>query len=133
MRISLAFFLLIIIGCVDTSLGRSNEFRSTKFTSRFHESNNRSWVGAEYYANRLQGWRINNGRVEAVEGRIEKPMRTLQLLTHTVSSSDGSLEMGVRMGAVTGVRNGDENTWSGFLLGVGGDPNGSKNLFLCQP
>ena len=108
--------LLVLAGCAPPATTDSYEF-----VANFSHSVDRPWIGADFYANRFQDWRIHNGRAEAIEGRVLKPMRTLQLLTHVMSEAEGDIRMSVRMGPVEGGRESVENTWSGFLIGAGGD------------
>lgn len=82
----------------------------------------RTWIGPNFYANRLMDWRYENGRIECIEGRNAKPMRTLHLLTHYLGEHPGELTMSVQTGALGPADSTHENTWSGFLLGAGG-PN----------
>lgn len=90
-----------------------------QFIGLVTEDADRIWVGPDYYANRLQDWRARDGRIESIEGSRAKPMRTLHLLTYALSDDDGAFRMSVGMGAVEpGARH--EDTWSGFLIGVGG-------------
>ncbi len=80
----------------------------------------RTWIGPEFFANRLQDWRRHNGRIECVEARAAKPMRVLHLLTAWSSSRKGRMQCTVRTGAIdTGARNDD--SLAGFLIGSGGD------------
>jgi alkaline phosphatase D len=91
----------------------------TNFHSEIPGFAERVWVGPEYYANRLQDWRIRGGRIESVEGSAAKPVRTLHLLTRSLSEDPGTVHMRVRTAPlVEGPRH--EDTWSGFLLGAGG-------------
>jgi len=48
-------------------------------------------------------------------------MRTLQLLTYALSEEPGRLEMSVRTGPLQPGGAPHENTWTGFLIGAGGD------------
>jgi len=89
------------------------------FDGRLPADATRVWVGPEYYANRLQDWRLANGRIESVEGRTGKPMRTLHLLTRTLGTTPAAARLSVRTGPMEpGERH--EDTWSGFLIGAGG-------------
>ncbi len=81
----------------------------------------RVWIGPEYYANRLLDWRIQDGRLESIEGSTAKPMRTVHLLTHALRERSGTLTMAVRTGPIEPGNAPEEHTWTGFLLGVGGD------------
>ncbi len=80
----------------------------------------RVWIGPEYYANRLMDWRLKDGRIECLEGRPAKPMRTLHLLTRSLGEEPDSLNMSVRMGAIAPGHSAHGDTWSGFLIGAGG-------------
>jgi hypothetical protein len=91
----------------------------TDFRGELAEGVERVWVGPDYYANRLQDWRIRDGRLEATEGSADKPMRTLHLLTRALSEREGSVRMRVRTGPMEEGPH-HEDTWSGFLLGAGG-------------
>lgn len=89
------------------------------FGSRIPRQVDRVWVGPEYYANRLEDWRIRDGRIESVEGRVAKPMRTLHLLTRTLGDADASAHLSIVTGPIgAGPRH--EDTWSGLLIGAGG-------------
>jgi hypothetical protein len=81
----------------------------------------RVWIGPEVYGNRLQDWRLSGGRIEAVTGDSRRSMRTLQLLTYALSEDPGRLEMSVRTGPIETGGTPHENTWTGFLIGAGGD------------
>ncbi len=81
----------------------------------------RVWIGPDYYGNRLQDWRLANNRVEALTGVSTRSMRTLQLLTYALSEEPGRLEMSVRTGPIEPGGTPHENTWTGFLIGAGGD------------
>ncbi len=96
-------------------------FKDTSaFLAVVPESITRVWVGPDFYANRLQDWQISQGRIESVEGRAAKPMRTLHLLTRVLGEKPGTVRMAVRTGPlVDGPAHPD--TWSGFLVGVGGE------------
>lgn len=82
----------------------------------------RTWVGPEYWANRLQDWRIQEGSLQCVEGSARLPLRTLMLLTREVRSGPGDLVMEVETAPV-GMESADlaqgARGWSGFLLGAG--------------
>lgn len=91
------------------------------FESDFPAATARVWAGEAFHANRLLDWRLRGGRLECIEGRTAKPMRTVHLLTHALSEEPGILRMAVQTGAVDPVDAGHENTWTGFLIGAGGE------------
>ena len=78
----------------------------------------RTWIGREYWANRLQDWRLKDGRIECVDGTL--PLRTVHLLTRELSPEAGDVEMRVRIGLVSAAAGLDRTAWSGFLIGAGG-------------
>ena len=90
------------------------------FASSWPTDVERVWVGPEFWANRLQDWRISGGRLECVEGRTSKPMRTVHLLTHSLREKRGDFSMRVRTGQIRGTAGGGGNIWTGFLIGAGG-------------
>jgi alkaline phosphatase D len=93
--------------------------QAKSFSSAWPAGVERVYVGPEYWANRLQDWRIRNGRLECVEQRPAGPMRTLHLLTHRLSGRSGGFEIEVRAGVIDqGPPAADAA--SGFLIGAGG-------------
>ncbi len=75
----------------------------------------RVWIGPQFWANRLQDWRLRDGRIECVDTRL--PVRTLHLLTRRVGAGEGEVSATVRLGLV-----GDEappEASAGLLLGAG--------------
>ncbi len=88
-----------------------------QFQSAWQRANDQTWVGASYWANRLQDWRVADGRLECVDDR-NRPMRTVHLLTHRLSPRAGAMDMVVRTGVIAGVDSPDAKV--GFLIGVGG-------------
>lgn len=90
------------------------------FFSDIPEEAERIWTGPETFANRLLDWRIANGRLECIEGRQEKPHRTLHLFDRQMADREGSFKMRVRTGPINPDPKATEDTWAGFLIGVGG-------------
>jgi hypothetical protein len=92
---------------------------SQSFGSAWPDQTERVFVGPEYWANRLQDWRIRAGRLECVEQRPASPMRTLHLLTHRLGDQPGSFQVEVRTGLIDpGILAVDGA--AGFLIGAGG-------------
>lgn len=79
----------------------------------------RTWVGPEYWANRLADWRISNGRLECIEDRAEKPMRTVHILTRRLDSKEGDFYMNVRTGLISEAAKVSPDSATGFLIGAG--------------
>ncbi|MCH7729688.1 MAG: alkaline phosphatase D family protein, partial [Planctomycetes bacterium] len=63
------------------------------FVSDFKNTPDRVWIGASYWANPMEDWSINGGRLECRGGAN----RNLALLTHTLNGRDGFV-MSVRLG-----------------------------------
>ncbi len=89
------------------------------FESAWPEQFERTWVGPDYWANRLQDWQIANGRLECLIGAKNKPYRTVHLLTRRLSENEGSFTMSVRTGVLSDSEKLAENAAVGFLLGAG--------------
>lgn len=92
----------------------------TSFVADFTHSPDRVWIGPEYYANRMLDWELREGRLQAVEGRQAKPMRTVHLLTRWLADEEGGLILTVRTGAISEPDHATDSTWTGFLIGAGG-------------
>ena len=87
-----------------------------RYESRWSQSPDRDWAGPEYWANRLQDWRVRNGRLECV--RL-LPMRTVHLLTRRLGSHDGRFDLSVRLGPMSSADDDDGRSSAGFLIGAG--------------
>ncbi len=94
---------------------------AASFESDWPQRGERVWAGPGLWANRLQDWRVVVGRLECVESRAAKPLRTVHLLTHRPDPKGGDFTMRVETGVV------GENPFmsrlsaSGFLIGAGGE------------
>ena len=78
----------------------------------------RTWAGPDYWANRLQDWRVADGRLECLRDDADAPNRTVHLLSSRIEAARGPFEMSVTIGRIgDGPIAGDAA--SGFLLGVG--------------
>ncbi len=87
------------------------------------DSVDRVWVGQDFYANRLQDWRISKGRLEAIQGSNSKPMRTAHVLTRSINQTGSKAVISVTTGPIEpgDPGPGRADTWSGFLVGAGGE------------
>lgn len=92
----------------------------SEFTSRWDDSVTRVWAGSEYWANRLQDWRIRDGELECVAGASRLSMRTVHLLTHRLSDGRGDFDVSVRVRHVPDNTETPSDAATGFLIGVGG-------------
>jgi alkaline phosphatase D len=72
----------------------------------------RTWLGPQYWANKVGDWRLTNGRIEAL--RANSGGRTVGVLTRQVVAGNAEGALSVRTGTVaTGTGS------SGFLIGSG--------------
>jgi alkaline phosphatase D len=92
----------------------SREVRAAAFN--FGAYPDRIWIGPDFWANRLQDWRIRGGRLECIADDPVHRVRTLHLITREAVRGDGGYELSVTTGVLT--RNNGEG-WSGFLVGAG--------------
>jgi alkaline phosphatase D len=85
------------------------------------QDSERIWVGPQFWANRLQDWRLHDGRFECVEAAAKYPLRTLMLLDQEVVAGSGSLQLEMTTGAIDDVTGDQEpRGFRGFLIGAGG-------------
>jgi alkaline phosphatase D len=87
----------------------------------------RTWLGPPYWANRLQDWRLHQGRLECVTGSGPMRTRTVAVLTRELVAGDHPARIGVRTGTLAA---GDG--FSGFLVGAGGGRIDHRAAALVQ-
>ncbi len=119
MHLKASIFIKLLPAMVLALVITSCQPAGTAFHASWPADLNRTWVGPDYWANRLQDWRIVNGRLETTEQGAEKPLRTLHLLTRRLGQHEGSFDMQVTAGWLDpeNVSTGSE---IGFLVGAGG-------------
>lgn len=88
------------------------------FQSSFPE-HTRTWIGPDYWSNRLQDWRVTMGRLECLNGEANKPMRTTHWLTGEVGKRKEPFTVEVRTGSLGYYNTADGSSWSGLLIGAG--------------
>jgi len=91
------------------------------FQSQFPPNIHRSWIGPEYWANRLQDWQIRDGRLECLENRETKPMRTVHLLTRRIAERQGNFTASVKTGLMDSETSPPPDAATGFLIGAGAE------------
>lgn len=97
------------------------------FASRWQDDFDRPWLGAAYWANPLQDWRVAGGRAECINAALN---RHLHLLTHDLADGSGTLEMSVRLGRVDGELIGGGPGSAGFRLGIQGPLKEYRNSLI---
>lgn len=86
------------------------------FVSQFPGSADRVWLGPQYWANRLQDWRLRDGRIECVTAGGD---RNVFLLTHELSSRSQPFETRVKLGYLQRQAP-NEQGFAGFRIGMRG-------------
>lgn len=101
----------LFVNCTGAQKGK-------KFKDSFPEGVERIWIGPQYWANRLQDWQLDHGRVECITAAGN---RNLNLLTARIGEEEGSFVITVRLG-VPGLDSidGEEAGWTGFRIGING-------------
>lgn len=89
----------------------------TNSVSQFKHDYTRPWIGPAFWANPLQDWQVNNGRMECI---VSGGDRSLFLLTHELSSNNLGFTTKVNIGAISDQME-NEDGWLGFKIGVRGD------------
>ncbi|NIM52201.1 MAG: twin-arginine translocation pathway signal protein, partial [Gemmatimonadales bacterium] len=103
----------VLLAC---SLANCGPGRAQAFRSEWHRSRDHGWAGPAFWTNRLQDWRVQGGRLEAI---APLPLRTAHLLTRRLEDGAGDLELTATVGPL-GVSPADTGRSSaGFLVGAG--------------
>ena len=115
---NLAFVLIILV------VSSCSNIKQGGFQADFDNIYNRIWIGKDYWSIPIEGWKINNGKLEN-EGDV--PRSRVNLLTHVLSPREGNFKLSARMGLLEK----SENPGSaGFLIGVY-DPIDSSAKAAC--
>ncbi len=86
------------------------------FASNWQGGPNQTWLGPQYWANRLQDWRLSGGRIECATAGGD---RNVVLLTHELSSRAQPFETRVKLGYLQQPRGGEPG-YAGFRIGMRG-------------
>jgi alkaline phosphatase D len=86
------------------------------FVSNWQGGANQTWLGSQYWANRLQDWRLRDGRIECTTAGGD---RNVALLTHELSSRAQPFETRVKLGYLEHPRAGEPG-YAGFRIGMRG-------------
>jgi len=97
------------------------------FASQWQKAPDRVWLGAEYWANPLQDWRVAGGRIECVKAA---PNRNVQLLTRRLGDKPASLQMSVRLGRIDGKHLANGRGSAGFRIGIRGPLDDYRNALI---
>ena len=98
----------------------SGELSGNAYKDRFPQNIKRVWIGPQYWANRLQDWRLNGGRAECVTAARN---RNVNLLTARIGGKSGGFILSVRLGIADNPVLKDSGNWLGWRLGIKGEFN----------
>ena len=104
----LCLFSLAIIGC------NQQQYYFEKSWSSVAE---RVWLGSEFWANRLQDWKVQNGRLECIANSPKLKMRTAHLINVRLAKAMADFQADVALGPIQAAQNPDAA--AGFLIGAG--------------
>lgn len=102
---------------LSTPAGPITVTNGSGITGRWSRSPGGQWAGRDFWANRLQDWRVRGGKLECLAAGPNQELRTVHILTREVLPSPGELRLSVRTGLLDA---GAGAGFSGFLLGAGG-------------
>ena len=104
----------LLVTTVVGALGATTH--AAEFQSAWPGNADRIWAGPQYWANRLQDWRVTNGRLECITSGGD---RNVHLLTHEVAAPKGDLRISVRLGRLDPTARLTPG-WAGFRVGIKG-------------
>jgi alkaline phosphatase D len=110
--VSMSGILLILIlpGCKRQAVTAS-------FEASWPESIERTWLGPDFWANRLQDWEIRDGRIECL---VAGENRNVNLLTAELMEERGGFSVSAKMGFLDDSIPVSRQNWIGFRLGARG-------------
>ncbi len=87
------------------------------FESRWDLLNDMTWLGEEYWTQRLQDWGIENGELKCL---CRGPNRTVHLLTHQIFDNKESFHVAVKLRFVGDQSKQRKGDFAGFKIGAKG-------------
>lgn len=102
-------------GIADLSTPETVTKGETVFTSAWHQWPDMNWAGPECWGNRLQDWRIRNGKLECI---IEGTHRTLHCLTAQLGAHPQAFETSVTVTFPEKIKSTTAQRYAGFRLGA---------------
>ncbi|MEZ4829350.1 MAG: alkaline phosphatase D family protein [Bacteroidia bacterium] len=114
-NIQISFGLALLFALSLLSCRRDTD--STPVFSSLWPQTQRTFLGPDYWANRLQDWQINAGRIECL---VSGPNRNVYLLTQEIHPDTAIAEIRIRMGFSNPGENTSRTNWAGFRLGIKG-------------
>ena len=97
------------------------------FASSFSATSDQTWLGPDYWANRLQDWRLRNGRMEC---RFAGDDRNVFLLTHELSARMQPFETRVKLGVLDPGDGRASQGYAAFRVGMRGPFNDYRDTAI---
>lgn len=113
-KLNTFLFTLLIVSFLGISSCNKDK---VNYQSSWEYQPDRIWAGPEFWANRLQDWRIENGKLECMNSNLG--LRTVHLLTHQIDSTFGEVNIKVSFGLNPQARRNGNDGWAGILIGAG--------------
>jgi alkaline phosphatase D len=111
---AISFGALIVLSLMAfTSCNKS----TVEYSSSWEYQPDRVWAGPEYWANRLQDWHLEGGKLKCINNSLG--LRTVHLLTHQIGEDYGKLDIELFFGLHPASSRQGNNGWAGILLGAG--------------
>jgi hypothetical protein len=98
------------IGAIAAMAACAASAQAGAYHSQFAGMHDRIWVGPDLWANPMEDWRVQGGRLECTTAA---PDRNVQVLTHQLGKQAGLVTMSVRLGRIEG-----GSGAAGFAVGV---------------
>ena len=114
--IGILLTLLIVAGFV-FNFCSSQGTKQRQYEDHFANGIQRTWIGPGYWANRLQDWQLNKGRIECL---VSNWNRNVNLLTQRLENTEGSFSISTDLGLITDTLPQNNKNWAGFRLGARG-------------
>jgi phosphodiesterase/alkaline phosphatase D-like protein len=88
------------------------------FSDAFPEKVKRIWIGPDYWANRLQDWQLDGGRMECIKMAAN---RNVTLLTVRLAPQKGGFNLSVKTGIPETDKLNSAENWLGWRIGIKGE------------
>ncbi|MDN5217418.1 alkaline phosphatase D family protein [Fulvivirgaceae bacterium BMA12] len=110
-KLGILFLLMVLAtsGCHQNSKQATYDWKNV---------GDRTWAGADFWANRLQDWQILDEKLVCRETSEKKPMRTVHLLTHNIEDVREDFRIAVKAG-INETTKTNSDAACGLLIGAG--------------
>ncbi len=112
----------VLLGAVKSTLAQQNSPAAGNQTVddltavAIQQNLTRMWLGENFWANRLEDWRLSNGRIECTKNLPQDALRTASILTRetTAENSAGAISAKISL-----IEDAGAGGFGGFLIGAG--------------